>query len=95
MTNFAAIDVGQKVVAKELIEILKQNLVFYKLGKMQKVNKGSNSKTAIFRGFAKQVLATVPLTEGTAPAGHDLTMNSISVTLSQYGRHLCSKLSFA
>ncbi len=85
MTNFAVIDVGQKVVAKELIDILKQNLVFYKLGKMQKVNKGANSKTAIFRGFAKQVLATSALTEGTVPAGHDLTMSNVSVTLAQYG----------
>jgi N4-gp56 family major capsid protein len=85
MTNFAVIDVGQKVVAKELIDTLKQNLVFYKLGKMQKVNKGTNSKTAIFRGFAKQSLATTALTEGTVPTGHDLSMSYVRVTLAQYG----------
>lgn len=85
MTNFEVIDVGQKVVAKELIDILKQNLVFYKLGKMQKVNKGANSKTAIFRGFSKLALATSALTEGTAPSGNDLTMTNVSVTLATYG----------
>lgn len=85
LTNFSAIDVGQKIVAKELIEILKQTLVFYKLGKPQKVNKGANSKTVIFRGFARLPLATTALTEGTVPAGHALTMNNISAVLAQYG----------
>ncbi len=85
MTNFSVIDVGQKVVAKELIEILKQNLVFYKLGKIQKVDKGANSQTVIFRGFSKLPLATTALTEGTVPSGSNLAMTNVSVSLSQYG----------
>lgn len=84
-TTFSAIDVGQKVVAKELIDILKQNLIFYKTAKIQPIAKGSNSKTMIFRGFNKLPLATTPLTEGVAPAGQNLTMNTVTVTLSQYG----------
>ena len=84
-TAFAALDVGQKIVSKELIDILKQNLILYKTAKTQKVAKGSNSKTVIFRGFGKLALATAALTEGTVPAGKDLTMSNVSVTLAEYG----------
>ena len=84
-TQFSAIDVGQKVVAKELIDILKQNLVFYKTAKVQKVTAGANSKTMIFRGFNKLSLATTALSEGITPVGQNLTMNQVSVTLAQYG----------
>lgn len=84
-TQFSALDVGQKVVAKELIDILKQNLVFYKTSKIQKIAAGSNSKTMIFRGFNKLSLATTALSEGVVPVGQNLTMNQVSVTLSQYG----------
>lgn len=85
LTNFAAIDVGQLIVYKELIEILKQNLVFYKMGKMHKVQKGANSKTVYFRGFNKMSLATAALTEGVVPAGSSLSMYNVHATLSQYG----------
>ena len=85
MTNFSVVDVGQKVVAKELIDILKQNLIFYKTAKKQKVAKGANSKTVVFRGFNKLALATSALTEGTVPAGHSLSMNNYTATIAQYG----------
>lgn len=84
-TVFSAIDVGQKIVAKELIDILKQNLVFYKTAIIQKVSAGANSKTMVFRGFNKLSLATTALSEGVVPVGQNLTINSISVTLAQYG----------
>ena len=84
-TQFAAIDVGQKIVARELIDILKQNLVFYKTATIQRVAAGSNSKTMIFRGFNKLALATTALSEGVVPTGQNLTLNSVSVTLAQYG----------
>jgi N4-gp56 family major capsid protein len=84
-TQFSALDVGQKVVAKELIDILKQNLVFYKTAKIQKITAGSNSKTMVFRGFNKLSLATTALSEGVVPTGQNLTMNQTTVTLSQYG----------
>ena len=84
-TVFSAIDVGQKVVAKELIDILKQNLIFYKTAKVQKIAAGSNSKTMVFRGFNKLTLATSALSEGAVPVGQNLTMNNVSVVLSQYG----------
>lgn len=84
-TTFSAIDVGQKVVAKELIDILKQNLVLYKTAKIQKLSAGSNSKTMIFRGFSKLSLATTALSEGIVPVGQNLVMTNVSVTLAQYG----------
>ena len=84
-TTFSAIDVGQKVVAKELIDILKQNLILYKTAQVQKIPAGSNSKTMVFRGFNKLSLATTALSEGVVPVGQNLTMNNVSVTLSQYG----------
>ena len=84
-TTFSAIDVGQKIVAKELIDILKQKLLWYKTAKVSPVTKGSNSKTVIFRGFNRLALALTPLSEGVTPAGSNLTMNSVTAVLSQYG----------
>ena len=84
-TIFGAIDVGQKIVAKELIDILKQKLLWYKTSKITPVTKGSNSKTVIFRGFNRLALAITPLNEGVTPAGSNLTMNSVTAVLSQYG----------
>lgn len=84
-TIFSAIDVGQKIVMKELIDILKQKLLWYKTAKVQPVTKGSNSKTVVFRGFNKLSLALTPLNEGVTPPGSNLTMNSVTAVLSQYG----------
>ena len=84
-TVFSAIDVGQKIVMKELIDILKQKLLWYKTAKVSPVTKGSNSKTVIFRGFNRLALALTPLNEGVTPAGSNLTMNSVTAVLSQYG----------
>lgn len=84
-TIFSAIDVGQKIVMKELIDILKQKLLWYKTGKVHSVVKGSNSKTVIFRGFNRLALAVTPLNEGVTPSGSNLTMNSVTAVLSQYG----------
>lgn len=84
-TIFSAIDVGQKIVTKELIDILKQKLLWYKTAKVHPVSKGSNSKTVIFRGFNRLALALTPLNEGVSPAGSNLTMNSVTAVLSQYG----------
>ena len=84
-TIFSAIDVGQKIVTKELIDILKQKLIWYKTAKVHPVTKGSNSKTVIFRGFNRLALAITPLNEGVTPPGSNLTMNSITAVLSQYG----------
>jgi len=85
MNLFAAIDVGQKIVQKELIDILKQKLLWYKTAKISSVSKGSNSKTVIFRGFNRNALAITPLNEGITPSGSNLSMNSVSAVLSQYG----------
>lgn len=85
MTNFSAIDVGQKIVTKELIDILKQKLLWYKTAKVFPVSKGSNSKTVIFRGFNRLALALTPLNDGITPSGSSLTMNSVTAVLSQYG----------
>jgi N4-gp56 family major capsid protein len=84
-TLFAAIDVGQKIISKKLIDILKQNLILYKTAVIQKVPAGSNSKTMIFRGFNKLSLATTALSEGVVPVGQNLTINQVTVTLAQYG----------
>lgn len=85
MTPFSAIDVGQKIVMKELIDILKQKLLWYKTAKVHPVSKGANSKTVVFRGFNRLSLALTPLNEGVTPAGQNLTMNSVTAVLSQYG----------
>ena len=82
---FSAIDVGQKIVIKKMIEILKQKLLWYKTAKVSPVTKGSNSKTVIFRGFNRLALALTPLNEGVTPAGSNLTMNQVTAVLSQYG----------
>lgn len=84
-TLFSAIDVGQKIVMKELIDILKQKLLWYKTAKVTPVTKGANSKTVVFRGFNRLALALTPLNEGVTPAGSNLTMNSVTAVLSQYG----------
>jgi len=84
-TLFSAIDVGQKIVFKELIDILKQKLIWYKTAKVHAVVKGSNSKTVVFRGFNRLALALTPLNEGITPAGSNLTMNAVTAVLSQYG----------
>ena len=84
-TIFNAIDVGQKIVMKELIEILKQKLLWYKTAKVHSVVKGANSKTVVFRGFNRLALALTPLSEGVTPAGSSLTMNSVTAVLSEYG----------
>jgi len=60
-------------------------LLWYKTAKVQPVTKGSNSKTVIFRGFNRLSLALTPLNEGVTPAGSNLTMNSVTAVLSQYG----------
>ena len=86
MELFSAIDVGQKIVMKELIDILKQKLLWYKTAKVHPVTKGSNSKTVVFRGFNRLSLALTPLNEGVTPAGQNLNMNSVTAVLSQYGR---------
>jgi len=70
---------------KELIDILKQKLVWHKTAKVHPVSKGANSKTVIFRGFNRLALALTPLNEGITPAGSNLTMNAITAVLSQYG----------
>jgi N4-gp56 family major capsid protein len=85
MTVFNAVDVGQKIVMKELIDILKQKLFWYKTSKVSPITKGSNSKTVIFRGFNRLALALSPISEGVTPAGSSLTMNSVTAVLSQYG----------
>ncbi len=84
-TIFSAIDVGQKIVTKELIDILKMKLLWYKTAKVSPVTKGSNSKTVIFRGFNRLALALTPLNEGVSPSGSNMTMNSVTAVLSQYG----------
>lgn len=60
-------------------------MLWYKTAKVQPVTKGSNSKTVIFRGFNRLSLALTPLNEGVTPAGSNLTMNSVTAVLSQYG----------
>lgn len=83
-TVFQSVDVAQRVVAKELIDILRQNLFLYKTAKIQPVAPGSNSRTVVFRGFNKLALATA-MSEGVVPSGQNLSLNTVTVTLSQFG----------
>jgi N4-gp56 family major capsid protein len=90
MNTFSAvgtggIDVGQKIVRKELIEILKQNLIYYNTAKKFPVQRGANSLTVVWRQYAKLALATSALTQGVVPGGKQLVMSTVTATLAQYG----------
>ena len=90
MNTFSAvgtggIDVGQKIVRKELIDILKQNLIYYNTAKKYPVQRGANSLTVIWRQYAKLALATTALTQGVVPGGKQLVMSDVVATLAQYG----------
>ena len=92
ITNFGVLDVGQKYVERELIDILRKNLVFYKTAKIQKVPKGANaglaSNSIVFRGFNRLSEASTPLTEGVVPAGSALSMYTKVGQLAQYGDYV-------
>jgi N4-gp56 family major capsid protein len=45
----------------------------------------NEGQTVNFRRFASLTVATTPLTEGTTPAGQDMSVSAITVTPSQYG----------
>lgn len=59
-------------------------LTFYEDGLKKRIPHGKGTSIE-WRKFGSLVAATTPLTEGTTPAGKDLSITAISKTLAQYG----------
>lgn len=70
-----------------VLETLKPNLVFGQFAEKKEIPKG-NGKTIQFRRFSRLKPATTPLTEGTPPAGKQLTVTDINPVLAQYGDYV-------
>lgn len=59
-------------------------LTFYEDGLKKRIPEGKGTSIE-WRKFGSLAAATTPLTEGTTPAGKDLTITAVNKTLSQYG----------
>lgn len=69
---------------RTLLERLLPNLIWTKYGQKKGAPKHEGN-TVNFRRFSSLAAATTPLTEGTTPAGSDLTDTAITATVAQYG----------
>lgn len=67
-----------------LIDNATPNLVHAQFGQKRPIPKNSG-KTVEFRRYSPLPKATVPLIEGTPPAGSQLNVSTVSATLHQYG----------
>ena len=70
-----------------LIDEAQANLVHDQFGQKRPIPKGSG-KTIEFRKFAPLNKALTPLTEGVTPDGSNLTVTSMTATVSQYGDYI-------
>jgi len=70
-----------------LIDEAQANLVHDQFGQKRPIPQGSG-KTIEFRKFAPLAKAMTALTEGVTPAGSDLTVTSMTATVSQYGDYI-------
>lgn len=70
-----------------LIDEASANLVHDQFGQKKPIPQGSG-KTIEFRKFAALAKALTPLTEGQKPDGKNLTVTSITATVSQYGDYI-------
>lgn len=69
---------------RNMLERAMPSLVHDKLGQSRPIPKG-NSKAIKFRKYNALAVATTPLTEGTTPAGSQLSITDVTATLAQYG----------
>lgn len=72
---------------KALIETASAALVHDQFGQKRPIPKNSG-KTIEFRQFAKLNKALTALTEGVTPAGSELSVSTITATVSQYGDYV-------
>lgn len=69
---------------RDLIRNAKPNLVHNQFGQKRNIPK-NGGKTIEFRKFSPLPKATTALTEGVTPDGKELTVTSLTATVSQYG----------
>lgn len=70
---------------RSLLERLLPLLVFTKFGQVKDIPAKSGSNTIKFRKYASLAVATTALTEGTTPAGSQLSVTDITADVLQYG----------
>lgn len=85
MTNIAAFAPAiQTFYDRTLLTRATPRLVHDKFGQTRKIPKNSGNQIK-FRRVESFTAATTPLTEGTPPAGQDMTKTDTTFTLAQYG----------
>lgn len=75
----------QYAYIKEALDFLTPNLEFWKHTQIKESIKVHGGRTASWRRYTRLSAATTALTEGTTPAGSDISSTEITATLSQYG----------
>lgn len=78
---------NQTFYDRALLERCLPLLTFYEDGVKKKIPHGKGT-TIEWRKFGSLAAATTPLTEGTTPAGSNLTITALTKTLSQYGDYV-------
>lgn len=84
-TSSTATPSSQIIYVKGAQEFLKKNLVFYSLAQQKKAVATNSGRTVTWRRPTKLSAATTPLTEGTTPAGSNVSITNMTATLAQYG----------
>lgn len=72
---------------KRLLKNMEAVLAYTKYGQKRPIPR-NNGKTVNFRKFLPFGLATTPLTEGTTPEGHEMSMTELTATVKQYGDYV-------
>lgn len=73
---------------RTLLERLLPLLVYTKFGQVRDIPRKGGSNTIKFRRYASLSVATTALTEGTTPAGSQLSVTDITADVSQYGDYV-------
>lgn len=77
---------------RTLLERLLPLLVHTKFGQVRDIPRKSGTNTIKFRKYSALAVATTALTEGTTPAGSQLSVTDITADVLQYGRHIIAVL---
>lgn len=72
---------------KRLLKNMEAVMAYTKFGQKRPIPR-NNGKTVNFRKFTPFDLATTPLTEGTTPEGHEMSMTELTATVKQYGDYV-------
>lgn len=73
---------------RTLLERLLPNLVHTKFGQVRDIPRKSGSNTIKFRKYDALSTNTTALTEGTTPAGTQLSVTDITADVLQYGKRI-------